>query len=135
MAETHELRFNVILDENKIPEQLTWEQNKETRPIKAAFLQTWDEQEKITMSLHLWTKTFTTQEMKLFFHQSLVAMVESLERAVPQEEETIKDLYATCNYLAEKMELISKEQEKELIQKAKNEEQLGKENIDLRDLL
>ena len=131
----HQLKINISLDENKVPEKITWEQEKELNEVKAFFIQTWDKEQKVTTSLNLWTKAMTTDEMKMLFHQSLVSMVESLERAVPDEAEIIKDLYATCNYFAEKMKLISEEEVERLIQKAKAEQQLGHSDLDLKSLL
>jgi gliding motility-associated protein GldC len=131
----HQLKINISLDENKVPEKITWEQAQELKEVKAFFLQTWDKEQKVTTSLNLWTKAMTTDEMKMLFHQSLVSMVESLERAVPDESEIIKDLYATCNYFAEKMKLISEEEVEKLIQKAKAEKQLGNNDLDLKSLL
>jgi len=136
----HQLKLNIELDENQIPETMSWEgadqqKKDQIRPIKAFFLNTWDDQERVTASLNLWTKTMTTQEMKAFFHQSLVAMVESFEKAVPDQDQIVKDLYATCNYLAEKMELITPDQVEDLIQKSKNQAQLGQEDLDLKSLI
>ena len=130
----HELTLHIELDDKQVPERLAWQQ-EHRQPIKAFFLNTWEEHVGGTASLHLWDKTFSTQQMKNFFYQTLVAMVESLERAVPDEKSTIKDLYATCNYLAEKFGLLTPEQIQAMIEKSHQANNLGQQDVDLTHLI
>ena len=46
----------------------------------------------------------TVDEMKIFFHQTLVSMAESLEKAI-QDERITGDMRDFCDYFAEKMEI------------------------------
>lgn len=104
---TSEIKFTVELDENKIPEKLNWSaqdgdiDNEET---KAIMLSIWDAKAKETMRIDLWTKDMPVDEMKQFFHQTLVAMADTFNRATSDEKmtATMKDF---CDYFAEKMEL------------------------------
>lgn len=135
----HEVKINIELDQNQIPIDLGWEQDGQKHSIQAFFLNTW-EKENVTASLHLWNKNFTTEQMKAFFVQSMINMVQSFERAVPIHDEEsknlIKDLYATCNYFSEKMGLISEEEAKEMLKKAKQEDSFQQDgSVDLRTLL
>ena len=105
---TSEIKFTVALDENKIPEKLNWSaedggvDNEET---KAIMLSIWDAKAKETMRIDLWTKDMPVDEMKQFFHQTLVAMADTFNRATNDEKmtATMKDF---CEYFAEKMELM-----------------------------
>lgn len=105
---TSEIKFTVELDENKIPEKLNWSaedggiDNEET---KAIMLSIWDAKAKETMRIDLWTKDMPVDEMKQFFHQTLVAMSDTFNRATNDEKmtDTMKDF---CDYFAEKMDLI-----------------------------
>lgn len=105
---TSEIKFTVELDENKIPEKLNWSaedggvDNEET---KAIMLSIWDAKAKETMRIDLWTKDMPVDEMKQFFHQTLVAMADTFNRATNDEKmtATMKDF---CDYFAEKMELM-----------------------------
>ncbi len=105
---TSEIKFIVELDENKIPEKLNWSaedggvDNEET---KAIMLSIWDAKAKETMRIDLWTKDMPVDEMKQFFHQTLVAMSDTFNRATNDEKmtATMKDF---CDYFAEKMELM-----------------------------
>ena len=54
--------------------------------------------------MDLWTKDMPIDEMKQFFHQTLVAMSHTFERATDDTKmsDTIRDF---CDYFAEKLEL------------------------------
>ena len=133
MLKESEVKLTVSLDENNVPEKIIWDApdvgtNAES---KSAFLSVWDKNEQKTLSLNLWTKEMNTDEMKQFFHQTFVSMVESFERAVPNEEELVKDLYATCNYFAEKSKIITKEKLDELARKSS----MNDDDVDLKNML
>jgi gliding motility-associated protein GldC len=104
---TSEIKVKVTLDENRIPEKLTWtarDGGVEAEESKAVLLSIWDHKAKETMRIDLWTKDMPVDEMKQFFHQTLVAMADTFQRATADEKmaETMKDF---CQYFAEKMEL------------------------------
>jgi gliding motility-associated protein GldC len=104
---TSEIKFFVELDENKVPEKLTWSAQDggvEAEEAKAIMLSIWDSNAKETLSIDLWTKDMPVDEMKLFFHQTLVAMSETFKRATDDEKmaDTMKDF---CQYFADKLEL------------------------------
>lgn len=104
---TSEIKFLVELDENRIPEKLTWSAEDggvELEEAKAMMLSIWDSKVQETLRIDLWTKDMPVDEMKLFFHQTLVAMSETFQRATQDEKmaDTMKDF---CDYFAEKMEL------------------------------
>ncbi len=104
---TSEIRLQVGLDENKIPETIHWTAedggitNEET---KAIMLSVWDNKSKESLRIDLWTKEMPVDEMKIFFHQTLSAMAETFERATNDEKmsATMRDF---CDYFAEKLEL------------------------------
>ncbi len=135
--QSSDILIHVDLDAQHVPENIHWKatQNAQEAIAKGFFLSLWDKQEKNTLSLNLWTKDMNQDEMKHFFYQSLVSMVESFERAVPTETEVIRDLYATCNYLAEKLGVLSATEIEEMIQKAKGQSQLGAQDVRLKDLI
>lgn len=104
---TSEIKFLVNLDENRVPEKLTWtaqEGGVNAEETKAILLSIWDSKAKETLRIDLWTKDMPVDEMKLFFHQTLVAMSETFHRATGDEKmtATMKDF---CDYFAEKLEL------------------------------
>lgn len=104
---TSEIKFLVELDENRVLEKLTWtaqDGGVELEEAKAMMLSIWDAKAKETLRIDLWTKEMPVDEMKQFFHQTLVAMADTFQRATADEKmaETMKDF---CQYFAEKMEL------------------------------
>ncbi len=102
-----EIKFNVELDENRVPEKLTWSAQDggiDNEEAKALLLSIWDSNAQETLRIDLWTKDMPVDEMKKFFHQTLVAMADTFQRATDDEKmaDTMRDF---CDYFAEKMEL------------------------------
>ncbi|PIF00366.1 MAG: gliding motility protein GldC [Maribacter sp.] len=109
MAKTHtsEIRLKVELDENRVPETLTWSAEDggiDNKEAKAMMLSVWDSRNRESLKIDLWTKDMPVDEMKVFFHQTLVSMSDSFMKATQNEKmtATMKDF---CAYFAEKLEL------------------------------
>lgn len=104
---TSEITLTVGLDENRVPEELKWSaqdggiQNEEA---KAMMLSVWDSKNQESLKIDLWTKDMPVDEMKVFFHQTLVTMADTFMKATQDEKmtATMKDF---CDYFAEKLEL------------------------------
>ena len=104
---TSEIKFVVELDENRVPEKLTWtaqDGGVELEEAKAMLLSIWDSKTKETLRIDLWTKDMSVDEMKIFFHQTLVAMADTFERAT-QDEKMASTMRDFTDYFAEKLEL------------------------------
>jgi len=104
---TSTIELTVELDENRIPEKLQWSAQDGgivNEEAKAMMLSVWDHKNQESLRIDLWTKDMPVDEMKLFFHQTLVTMAETFNRATQDEKmtETMKDF---CDYFAEKLEL------------------------------
>ncbi|HRG17923.1 MAG TPA: gliding motility protein GldC [Flavobacterium lutivivi] len=102
-----EIKITVELDENRVPEKLTWSAQDggvNEEKAKAMLLSIWDNNAKETLRIDLWTKDMPVDEMKQFFHQTLVAMADTFQRATTDEKmaDTMRDF---CDYFAEKLEL------------------------------
>ncbi|WP_103072417.1 gliding motility protein GldC [Aquimarina sediminis] len=109
MANMHksEIKIDIELDENRIPEQLKWtakDGGVENEETKAMLLSVWNSESKESLRIDLWTKDMPVDEMKIFFHQTLVAMSDTFYRATQDEKmsATMKDF---CDYFAEKLNL------------------------------
>ncbi len=105
---TSEIKFLIDLDENRVPEKLQWTADDggvNQQEAKAIMLSIWDSKAQETLRIDLWTKDMPVDEMKKFFHQTLVAMSDTFQRATDDQQmtDTMKDF---CDYFAEKMELI-----------------------------
>jgi gliding motility-associated protein GldC len=107
--ETSEISLRIALDENRIPEKLTWSAQDGgivDEDAKAMLLSVWDSKNKESLKIDLWTKDMPLDEMKIFFHQTLVALSDTFMKATQDEKmtATMKDF---CEYFAEKLELKS----------------------------
>lgn len=84
------INFQINLDEQHIPEMITWDAtdapadaNKDT---SAVLLALWDAKAKCGLSIDLWTKEMTVQEMNLFYYQTFLSMSESFLRSTQQKD-------------------------------------------------
>ncbi len=104
---TSEITLKVALDENRVPVELTWSAQDggiDNEEAKAMLLSVWDSRNRESLKIDLWTKDMPVDEMKIFFHQTLVSLSDTFMKATQDEKmtATMKDF---CNYFAEKMEL------------------------------
>lgn len=104
---TSEIKINIELDENRVPETLSWtakDGGVDAEQAKAFLLSIWDSKTKESLRIDLWTKDMPVDEMKVFFHQTLVAMADTFQRATGDEKmaATMKDF---SDYFAEKLNL------------------------------
>ncbi|WP_308990684.1 gliding motility protein GldC [Mariniflexile litorale] len=104
---TSKIELTVELDANRVPEKLHWTAEDggiTNEEAKAMMLAVWDSKVQETLRIDLWTKDMPVDEMKLFFHQTLVAMSDTFHRATQDEKmtATMKDF---CDYFAEKLEI------------------------------
>ena len=99
--------INVSLDENKIPENITWsapDGGVLNKDAKAMLLTFWDSKSKESLRMDLWVKDMPLEEMNQFFYQSLVSMTNTYHRAT-QDEKMTATMNDFCDYFAEKMKL------------------------------
>ncbi|MDG1014621.1 MAG: gliding motility protein GldC [Flavobacteriaceae bacterium] len=107
---TSKIKITVGLDDNRIPESLHWtaeDGGVSNQEAKAVMLSVWDQKKQESLRIDLWTKDMPVDEMKLFFHQTLVTMSDTYLRATQDEKmaATMKDF---CDYFADKLDLIKK---------------------------
>jgi len=104
---TSKINFEISLDENKVPEEISWtaaDGGINDEASKAIMLSVWDHKKKDTLRMDLWTKDMPIDEMKQFYHQTLVSMADSFERATDdlKMSATMRDF---CDYFAENLKL------------------------------
>lgn len=107
-AKKKEITITVELDEENIPESIVWnatdDPGDQEAICRAMFLSMWDHKRKDTLRLDLWTRDMTVDEMKIFFHQTLVTMADTLSRSI-DDDRISGDMQDFCDYFAEKMEI------------------------------
>ena len=108
MSTDKDINITVTLDDNDIPEGITWNatdlSGQQEANCRAMFLSMWDHEKNDTLRLDLWTKEMSRDEMKIFFHQTLVTMADTLENAT-EEEQMAEDMRDFTSYFADKMEI------------------------------
>src|SRR5687768_6119173 len=81
---TSEIRLKVQLDEHKIPGRITWEASETgqgEQECKAFMLSIWDDKDKSSLRIDLWTKDMRMDDMTRHFIQTLISMAQSYEKA------------------------------------------------------
>ncbi len=104
-----EINFTVELDENNLPNNIEWKASdaNEGGSTKSVMMSLWDVKEKNTMRIDLWTKDMLVDEMKMFYHQSMLSMADSFERATG-EAEMAKEMREFAQHFGEKLQLIKR---------------------------
>lgn len=105
-----EVRISVTLDDQNIPEKIRWNADdleEPDMPVRAMLLSLWDQNNKDTLRLDLWTKDMSRDEMKIFFFETLKTMADTLERSI-DDKRIAGDLRDFCAYFAEKMNIAEK---------------------------
>ena len=111
MSSTSEIIINVTLDANKVPEKLEWKAtdlSMNPEPVKGMMLSMWDPAAHNTLRIDLWTKDMSVEEMKLFFHQTLVTMADTFERATG-DNLLSEDMRDFCFHFAKKTNIVKEE--------------------------
>ena len=110
MNNTSEIKLQVELDENRIPERITWEAPDggiAHQEAKAMFLSVWDHKTKEALRIDLWTKDMPLEEMNVFYYQTFQTMADTFYKATQDQKmtDTMRDF---CEYFAEKMNITKK---------------------------
>lgn len=102
------INIEVELDDKNIPTDIKWNatdlEGYDEASCRAMLLSLWDHNRKDTLRLDLWTRDMTVDEMKIFFHQTLVTMADTLENST-NDDRISGDMRDFCAYFAEKMDI------------------------------
>lgn len=109
LMKTSEIKFTVTLDDKNMPQKIDWSASDGgvDSSSKAIMLSVWDAPAKNTLRIDLWTKEMMVDEMKQFFHQNLLSMADTLERATG-EKEAAKAMRNFAQEFGERMNLVMK---------------------------
>jgi gliding motility-associated protein GldC len=85
MNNTSTITLEVSLDEQKMPETITWSatqsEAQEPQDARAFMLSIWDAAERNALRIDLWTKKMMVDEMNDFFFQTMMTMADSYQRS------------------------------------------------------
>jgi gliding motility-associated protein GldC len=108
VVKSSDISIQIDLNDNQLPLNMRWSATDggiKDAEASAFLLSIWDKKEKNTMKIDLWTKDMTIDEMKQFFHQSLLTMADTFEKATG-EHLISEDLRDYCYHFAEKMNIL-----------------------------
>lgn len=83
------INVNVVLDDNNIPEQLSWSASDvggDEKSAKAINISIWDHVSRETLKMDLWAKDMSLDEMKIFYVDMVGSMAESLRHSTGDAE-------------------------------------------------
>lgn len=76
------INFSVQLDENNVPEKIQWDASEKPDPqmseTKSISIALWDDKQKNTLRIDLWTKDMPVMEMKRFFIDCIGGLGQSI---------------------------------------------------------
>jgi gliding motility-associated protein GldC len=83
------LKFEIELDENQLPLNIEMHASDgaaSEQEIKALMISAWAANTKETLRIDLWTKDMPVDEMFIMYHQTMVGMASTLERATGHDK-------------------------------------------------
>ncbi|MGB3179758.1 MAG: gliding motility protein GldC [Cyclobacteriaceae bacterium] len=87
--ERSEIRFEVELDDKRVPEKIFWKASEggadELSETKAVSISLWDHAAKNTMRIDLWSKDMELRDMKRFYIDCLGGLAQSMLNATGDE--------------------------------------------------
>lgn len=84
------IKFNVRLDNDRVPENIGWEATDSgmdgEKAAESIMLTIWDPKDHTTLRIDLWTKRMLVDDMKRFFFENFATMADTYMRATNDEE-------------------------------------------------
>ena len=103
------ISFEIELDENNLPQSIilnTADGQLENMDVKSFLISAWDKKTNDTMRIDLWTKDMMVNEMLIMYHQTLLSMANSLEKAT-NEHKLADALRDYCAFFGEQSGIIN----------------------------
>jgi gliding motility-associated protein GldC len=105
------INFTVHLDQNNIPEKIQWDATDKPDPdmseTKSISLALWDERQKNTLRIDLWTKDMPVEEMKRFYIDCIGGLSQSILTATG-DEFMANETNALCERLVKHLQAENK---------------------------
>jgi len=102
------INFSVELDSNNVPDKIMWDASDKPdaapAETKSISISLWDQQQKNTLRIDLWTKDMPVEEMKRFYIDCLGGLGQSILTATGDEfmsNETLSLCERLVNHLRE----------------------------------
>lgn len=103
------IEFKINLDEHKIPSEIEWlaSDSGDRGEADAIIISMWDKNEKNTLKIDLWTKNMLVDEMKMLYHQTLLTMADTFDKATG-ETKAAQQMREFAQQFGESMGLIKR---------------------------
>ena len=101
------LKFEIELDDNNLPKNIEMHSSDNTaheKDVKALMVSAWTSKTKETLRIDLWTKDMPVNEMCIMYHQTLIGMASTLERATGHDK-LAGALRDYCEFFAEETKI------------------------------
>jgi gliding motility-associated protein GldC len=99
-----EINFKILLDGNNVPEKISWDASDKpestTSDTKSISVALWDDVQKNTLRIDLWTKDMPVLEMKRFYIDCIGGLAQSALRATG-DEHLASEMNALCERLVD----------------------------------
>ena len=97
--------FDVELDKDHVPEKISWSatdnpQGDTPSETKAVSIALWDQAQKQSLRIDLWSKDMPVDEMKKFYIECLAGLGDSIKRSTGDDEMALK-IHGLCDQLVE----------------------------------
>ena len=103
------ISFEIELDKNNLPQSImlnTADGQLENVDVKSFLISAWDKKTNETLRIDLWTKDMMVNEMLIMYHQTLLSMANSLEKAT-NENKLADALRDYCAFFGEQSGIIN----------------------------
>jgi gliding motility-associated protein GldC len=111
MSKTSKISFQILLDDNKMPEKIEWQADDAEftgmKEAKTIMLSLWDKTDKVTLGIDLWTKEMLIEEMHLHFYQMILKLGDTFRKST-NNTEAAKLFDEFASDFAEKLKLFDK---------------------------
>ncbi|MDN5199998.1 gliding motility protein GldC [Fulvivirgaceae bacterium BMA10] len=99
-----EINFTIELDDENVPEKISWnasdKQGNDLSETKSLNISLWDDVNKNTLRIDLWTKEMPVHEMKQFYIDSLGGLAQSILSSTG-DEFMASEMNALCEKFVE----------------------------------
>lgn len=90
MLKESTIEIKVALDEQKVPQNISWSATDSTADMrqqaKAMQISFWDGDDKAALRIDLWTKEMMVDEMGDFYYQCMLGMADTFGRSTGETE-------------------------------------------------
>ncbi len=104
MSSVSEIKFQVHLDDQSIPDKIEWDADHKDTPgwseTKSISISLWDHISKNSLRMDLWSKEMPVDEMKRFYVDCVGGLAQSILNATG-DEYMAKELNEVCDRLVE----------------------------------